>query len=503
MKTGRMILLCLAVLLIFSAPATAGVKGELTIANWEDVNTFDPGWLTSNDRELTIMNCLFNGLVKYKEGSWEVVPDLAESWNVSADGKEITFQLRKNVQFHKNYGEFTAEDVKFSFERIVDPAQKSTEKDNFAQLDHVDVIDKYTAKVVLKDRMAQLFTSTLPSNTGMIVSKKAVEEMGRQKFSLNPVGTGPYQLALWEPKKNVKLEAFDSYWDQKPAIKKLTFVPIVEDATSEMALRTGEIDVGRVALINAPAFKKMRNLNLVTSPSLKYWWIGFTVNKAPFDNLKLRQACRHAIDVDKILKAAFFDITPRANSILPPGMLGHWKDAPAYKVDLKKAKQLLKEGGKPDGFKAALYIWPDEQVRITAEVIKADLAKIGVDVDIQIKEVGAFNKATTSGEPDMYISYFNTTIDPSYAFSWFLSDQEWNLSKWKNKEFDKLFQQGMAEPDPKKRANIYLSAQKLIDEDCWAIWLTNGVKVTVTQKDVDQGPLYPNGRLAPWAMKFK
>ncbi len=502
MKHCRLLLVVFLAVFFLSPALFAGTKDELKIAKWEDINTFDPGWLTSGDRELTIMDCLYNGLVKYKEGTWDVIPDLAESWTKSPDGKEITFKLRKGVQFHKGYGELTAEDVKFSFERIIDPESSSTEKGNWAQLDHVEVIDAYTVKLVLKDYMAQLFTSTLPSNAGMIVSKKAAEKLG-DKYSLDPVGSGPYQLKEWVPKKHVKLTAFDGYWGTKPSVKNLTFIPIVEDATCEMALRTGEIDVGRVSLINAPAFDKNQKINLVVKPALKHWWIGFTVNKAPFDNLKLRQACRAAIDVNKILIGAFFDIAPRANTILPPGLLGHWKDAPAYQVDLAKAKQLLKEGGKPDGFKTNLYIWPDEQVRITAELIKADLALIGVDVEILIKEVGAFNDATTSGEPDMYLSYFNTTIDPSYAFSWFISGEKWNLSKWANKTYDNLIDAGMKEPDNEKRAAIYVDAQKEMDKDCFAIWMTNGVRVVAGRSNVDLGALYPDGRLAPWQINLK
>lgn len=502
-KFGETFVCALMLLLISMSPAFAKGGDELKIARWDDINTFDPGWLTSGDRELTIMRCIYNGLVKYKEGSWEIVPDLAESWKISEDGKEAVFTLKKGVMFHKGYGEMTAEDVKFSFERIIAPESTSTEKGNWGQLDHVEVVDNYTVKLVFKDRMVQLFTSTLSSNSGMIVSKKAAQEMGREKFSFNPIGTGPYQLEEWEPKKHVKLSAFTEYWGKKPSVKNVTFIPIVEDATSEMALRTKEIDIGRVALINAAMYKKKNKLNIIVKPSLKHWWIGFTVTREPFDNIKIREACRYAIDVDKILKAAFFDIAPRANTILPPGLLGHWKEAPVYKPDLKKARQLLKEGGKPDGFKTSLYIWPDEQVKVTAEVIKADLAKIGVDVDIQIKETGAFNATTTAGEADMYISYFNTTIDPSYAFSWFVSGEEWNLSKWANKTYDDLINRGMVENDSTKRAGIYVNAQKEMDKDAFAIWLTHGVRVVAAQKKIDLGDLYPDGRLAPWAINFK
>ena len=507
MKTRKKIRLILALatasLLLISFSVSAVGKDELKIATWEDINTMDPGWLTSVERELTIMNCLYNGLVKYKEGSWEIAPDLAESWEMSTDGKEVTFHLRKGVKFQKGYGEMTAEDVKFSFERIIDPAAKSPEKGSWGQLDHVKVIDKYTVKLVLKDRMAQLFTSTLPLNAGMVVSKKAVEEMGKKKFGFNPIGTGPYQLVAWEPKKLVKLVAFKEYWGEKPKIKQLTFMPIIEDSTCEIALKTGEIDIGRVSLINIKAFEKNRKLKVYNKPGLKYWWLGFTVNKPPFDNLKLRQAVRYAVDVDKILMGAFFGIATRANTMLPPGMLGYWKNAPVYKVDLKKAKQLLKKGGKPNGFKTNLFVWTGDKAKIVAEVIKADLAQIGIEVDIEVKEVGAFNEATNKGQSDMHIQFFTTTIDPGYATSWFTTGNSWNPSQWSNKTYDELLKKGMAESDFEKRAQIYIDAQKEIDKDCWAVWLTHGIKVRVAQSHVDIGKLYPNGRLAPWAMSFK
>ena len=212
---------------------------------------------------------------------------------------------------------------------------------------------------------------------------------------------------------------------------------------------------------------------------------------------------RYAVDVDKVLEAAFFGTAKRANSMLPPGMLGEWKDAPIYEVDLDKAKALLKEGGKPDGFKVTLLVWTDDRAKIAAEVIKADLARIGVEVDILIKEVGAFNESANKGEFSMHIQFFTTTIDPGYATSWFTTGNSWNPSQWSNKKYDTLIEAGMSEVDVKKRAQIYIDAQKEIDKDCWAIWLTNGSKIRVAQDYIDIGKLFPNGRLAPWIISFK
>jgi peptide/nickel transport system substrate-binding protein len=502
MKIGKILMIVAASLLLFSFSVSAVSKEEIKIATWEDISTFDPGWMTSGERELMIMSCLYNGLVKYKEGSWEIVPDLAESWEVASDGKSVVFHLRKNVQFHKGFGEMTAEDVKFSFERIIDPAAKSPEKGTWKLLEKVEVIDKYTVKLILKNKMANLFTSALPMNSGLIVSKKAVEKMGQEKFSKDPIGTGPYQLASWKPKTHVKLAAFDGYWGQSPKIKKVTFLPIVEDSTCETALRTGEINIGRSAMINVKSFKKSSKFNVYSKPALKTYWLGMTVNKPPFDKLELRQAFRYAVNVDNIVEAAFYGTAKRANTVLPPGLPDYWSDAPVYKQDIEKAKRLMKKAGKSGGFKAKLFIPSNDAERIMAEVIKADAAKAGIDVVIEVKEIGAFNDAANKGETDAYIQFYTSTIDPYYIMQWF-AGESWNPSQWRNAEFTELIKKGASEIDPQKRNQIYVDAQKLTDKDCWAIWLTHGTKVWIAQNNVNIGSIYPNGRMTPWTMSFK
>ncbi len=502
MKIGKILMLVATSLLLFSLSVSAGGKDELKMATWEDVNTFDPGWMTSGERELMIMSCLYNGLVKYKEGSWEIVPDLAESWEMAPDGKAVTFRLRKGVQFHKGFGEMTAEDVKFSLERISDPAAKSPEKGQWELLDHVEVIDKHTAKLVLKDKKVNLFSSALPMNTGMIVSKKAVEKMGREKSGKNPIGTGPYQLDSWEPKAHVKLISFEGYWGEKPKIKKVTFLPIVEETTSETALKTGEIDIGRSSMINVKSFEKSSKFKVYSKPALKTHWLGMTVNKPPFDNLKLRQAFRYAVNVDNIVEAAFYGTAKRAHTVLPPGLPDYWADAPVYKQDVKKAKSLMKAAGKAGGFKVKLYIPSNDAERIMAEVIKADASKAGIEVDIEVKEIGAFNEAANKGQTDAYIQFYTATIDPNYIMQWF-AGESWNPSQWRNAEYTALIKEGISEIDPQKRSQIYVDAQKLTDKDCWAIWLTHGTKLWITQSNVNIGEIYPNGRLAPWTISFK
>jgi peptide/nickel transport system substrate-binding protein len=485
------------------APTAVPVsKNELRIQNWGDINTLDPSFMTSTEREFTIMNCIYSGLVKYKVGTWDIEPDLALSWDISADNKQITFHLRKGVQFQKGYGEVTADDVKFSFERIIDPAQKSPEAATWDALDHVEVIDAYTVKLVLKNPSARLFTSTLPLNAGFIVSKKAVEKLG-DAYGLNPIGTGPYQFDHWTPGQETVLVASKDYFGAPAKIEKLIFVPIEESGTMENALKTGEIDVGGISLMSIKAFQANPDLNVYLKPGLKYWWIGFTVNTKPFDNIKAREAVRYAIDVDAILQAAFDGVPQRANTMFPQGMLGRWADAPAYTPDLVKAKALLKEAGYPNGFDATFLMWTSDTNTVIGEVVKSQLAKIGINAKVVVEEVGAFNDATTSGKDNnFHISFFATTVDPGYATSWFICKEKWNLSKWCNPEYDKLWKQADAEMDPQKRADLYVQMQKIIDQDVWAIWLTNDVVAVAMQKYVNPGELFPNGRLAPWQMEL-
>ena len=483
--------------------ATPVSKGELKIANWGDINTLDPAFLTSVEREFTIMNCIFSGLVKYKEGTWDIVPDLATSWDISTDNKEITFHLQKGVQFQKGYGELTAADVKFSFERIIDPAQASPEASSWGALDHVEIIDDYTVKLVLNAPSAKLFTSTLPLNAGLIVSKKAVEALGNVAFGLSPVGTGPYEFDHWTPGQETVLTAFKDYFGVPPKIAKLTFIPIPEIGTAEMAVKTGEVDVAGISLINIAAYQQNPDMQVFLKPGLKYWWIGFTMNKPPFDNLQVREAVRNAIDVDAILKAAFNGIPQRANTMFPPGMLGRWEDAPAYQPDLVKAKALLTDAGYPDGkgLVVTFLMWTDQTNTIIGEVVKSQLEQIGITVNVVSEEVGAFNDATNAGKDNnFYIQFYTTTVDPGYTTEWFQCGQTWNPSQWCNPQYDTLWKQADAEMDPVKRAALYVQMQKIIDQDAWAIWLTNDVVATAMQKYVIPGEIFPNGRLAPWQM---
>jgi len=473
----------------------------LKIGKWQDITTLDPAFMISLNREFTIMNCIYNGLVKYNEGTSDIIPDLAKSWDISSDGHEITFYLQEGVMFHRDYGEMTAEDVKFTIERISDPASSSPFKDMWSSLKTIQVIDRYTVKIILKYQYPSLFTSLLPTNTGMIVSKKAVKAMNVEKFSFNPVGTGPYQFALYAPNNRIELTAFSQYKEMSSSIPRLVFFVKDNKIALEEDMANGRLDVIQLPLVDISKLDSLSNLNVITMAGQQTWWIGFTVNRSNMKNIKIRQAIRSAVDVEKIIDKAFYGFADRANSLLPPGLLGFWENAPVYRQDLVKARQLLKEAGIEDGFKISLIMSPSRSGRIISENIKNDLKKIGIIVDIDARDINAFNKASKSGDCDLYLSFFGSTLEPGYNARWFKTDQPWNLSQWSNPKYDKAVNMAETEMDFKKREDLYIKAQGIIDQDCLAIWLTHGNGIVVHQTEIDIGKVYPNGELAPWTIK--
>ncbi|MDZ7671770.1 MAG: ABC transporter substrate-binding protein [Halanaerobiales bacterium] len=248
-KTIVLIGVLVLVLAITTGVSVAQTE-KMRVALDGKAQTLDPGFLQRSISEWPIMDSIFSGLVKYKPGSYEVVGDLAEKWELSADNKTITFYLKEGVKFHNGYGEVTAEDVKFSFERIIDPENGSPEAESFSKLKEVKVVDDYTVQLILEEPMARLFTSTLPYNAGLIVSKKAVEEMGRDTFASNPIGSGPYQFESWGVNNNISVSRFDDYFGQNAFIEKVEFIPMADQMSQELALRSGEVDFGQVSLEN-------------------------------------------------------------------------------------------------------------------------------------------------------------------------------------------------------------------------------------------------------------
>ena len=345
----------------------------------EDIQNLDPA-IQPGHADSNVAANIFQNLVSFKPGTYDQVNELAESWHGSEDGLRWDFTLKKGIQFHGDYGEVTAEDVKFSFERIAGltkPKLDSPYAGDWAALKEVKVKDKYSGTVVLKEPFAPLMTTTIPQQAGEIVSKKAVEELG-EKFGTKPVGTGPYEFVEWKRKQRISLKRFAKNeaavdFADPPPWEKIDFVVIEEDNPTMIALETDELDFAVLPTNAIDRIKEDGQFDVTSKTTVNYNWIGINVLHENLKDKNVRLAIRYGVDVPSIIEAAFDGRWEQATAILPPGMpIGYWEDAPKYERDVEKAKQYLADAG-AEGLELVMNVGSDEPGSETvAEIVQAE-----------------------------------------------------------------------------------------------------------------------------------
>lgn len=468
----------LLALLVLMAPAVAQSDETLRVRarDGADIETMDPAYYIGSE-ETNIDLALFSKLIRYEADSTELVLDAAESIELSDDGLSLEFTLREGIQFHHGYGEMTAEDVKFSYERFIDPEVDSPYGSDWARLVEVEVVDRYSGRIVLDDVHAPLLSSTLPFTTGSIVSRAAVEELG-ERFATQPVGSGPYYWSSWEPNQRIVLERFDEYYDDLPYFATIEIMPIVDPLIAEFSFDARELDATQISLDSVDRYEEREGVDVDVLDTLRYHWLGFNVQEEPFDDVRVREAVRYAVDVDEILVGAYSDVANRANTMLAPSILGHWEDAPEYQQDLERARELLADAGYEDGFATTITTDDVPVHQQAAAIIQQQLQRVGIDASIEIVQ-SLYEEVGQGRAAGMHYASFSAVLDPGYWFEWFTCDQvgDWNYWGWCNEEYDRLKDEAARTAEPEERAERYVRMQQLIDEDVPAIWVTSGASV--------------------------
>lgn len=460
-----------------AAPAAPAAARVVKIRLYSDIQNLDPANRTSNNDEV-VMDALYSRLVKYAPGTYELINDLAEKIEQSEDGKTITFKIREGVQWPKGYGEVTTEDVKFSFERIADPANKAAYADDWKTLDHVEVVDKYNGKIILKDVFAPLWRTTLPIGSGAIICKKYIEEVGVEKAQLAPLGSGPYYLADWVQKQKITLKRNPEWYGEAPAYDELWFFPMEDDKTAEVALEAGEIDFGLVSIGSIPRYQDNPNVKLVAKPSLRYRWIGMNVENPKLQDINVRQAIRHGIDVEGIVKATYLGQAETAYALVPPGLTGFWADAPHYPRDVAKAKEYLAKAGLTS-LDLRIDIQDTAEYRSWAEIAQQNLKEIGINLTINPMDSSSFwtlGEGDKGKDAELFANNYSMQPDPSWATMWFTCAQVgvWNWERSCIPQFDALHDQALVTLDENKRNDMYIEMQKLIDAECKHLYIVHG-----------------------------
>ena len=484
-----------------AAPAVALAEtpkqgGQMVVTYKDDVSTLDPA-IGYDWQNWSMIKSIFSGLMDYRPGTTELEPDLAESYEISADGLSYVFKLRKGVKFH-NGRELTASDIKYSIERAVDPETQSPGQGFFASIEGFDaaaagnakglsgiaVVDPYTVRFKLS-RPDATFLHVLAINFSFAVPKEAVEKYG-QDFGKNPVGSGAFRMTEWTLGQRVVFERnADYYRAGLPRLDKIVFEVGQEPVVALLRLKRGEVDIlgdgippaNFLEVRNDPANKN----KIVEGGQLHTGYVTMNVRMKPFDNVKVRKAVNMAINKDRIIRIVNGRAVP-ANQPLPPAMPAYDKNYTGYPFDPAKAKALLAEAGFPGGFDTEIFAMnTDPNPRIT-QAIQQDLAAIGIRAEI--RSLAQANVIAAGGESDQApmiwsggMAWIADFPDPSNFYGPILGcggavKGGWNWSWYCNEELDALSAKADAMTSPAKaaeRLDLWRSVfVRIMDDAPWA-----------------------------------
>jgi peptide/nickel transport system substrate-binding protein len=448
-----------------------------------DLQVLDPAFQRGGTEEMVI-NATLVTLTRLKETaaeSWE--PYAAETIE-QVDDKTIRFVLREGLTWTNGHGPVTAEDVKYSFERVADPAKESPWAYQWELLDTVEVVDARTGVIRLKEPYAPLYFTSLPWYGGAIVCKAAVEAAGGRYTTDIPAQCGPYLLSKWEPKVAITLTRNPDWTGEAPAFDELRLIIVEDDKAAELAFEAHEVDYTRISVDSVPRYRATPPAggSLIERSGVRYAWLGMNVDHPNLKDQRVRQAIQHAIDVDTILAGAYSGVAERATGTVPPGFLGHReKNLVAY--DPQKARALLAEAGVGNGFATTITALAGTVEQSKAEIIQANLAEVGITAEITMHDEGTYwNLGLESQGEDwkdlqLTLMEFTGGTDPSENLVWFTPEQVgiWNWERWNNAEFGELYKAALTELDPAKRDAMYKRMQELMEESGAYVFLTHGL----------------------------
>jgi peptide/nickel transport system substrate-binding protein len=480
-------LLTFGLVALVEPPAADAQKKKILNVAAKEPDTLDPHSSTLGQSQ-AISRFMFRGLTRFaiKDGkvtTSEVEPDLAESWTLSPDGTAWTFKLRKGVQFHKGFGEMTAEDVKFSFERQINKTPGTRYGVNLDVIKSIEVVNPQTVQIALKSFDAIFLLRIVGYQQGYIVSKKAAEKYGEQ-FKWNPVGTGPFYFERHSPREKIVLKAFDKYHAGRPQIDEVHWFDVPEDATKLIGLEKGTFDVLYPEAVTADFAGQVEKMGAVIDKRGPGQQERFYINitKPPFDDIRVRRAFMHAID-RKAIKETMYPggLGKVAISCVPPGYFGHIPMTfPEH--DPEKAKKLLAEAGHPNGFTIKNYfISKSFFYPKVLTLAQEQLKKVGINVELQVVEHATFHENIRKNL-NPFVLYGGTRItDADPWLSLFFDSKEIPDPATGNKgtnfahyrAIDDLLAAGRLERDVKKRAAIYAEAQKRMERDLVCLPITD------------------------------
>lgn len=468
--------------------------------------TLEPGTLDTatplSGGDTVYLATMYNPLVAIDHFLPNPALSLAQKWEV-VDPTTINFTLRQGVKFHDGT-DFDAEAVKFNFTRILDPATKGAARATLIDIDHVEAVDKYTAKFVLKAPNATLFTALGTVYGAGMASPTAVTKSGKE-FTSHPVGTGPFVLDQWVPGSHVTVKRNPNYWEKDasgkalPYLDEVTIQAIQDDTVRYANLQTGDVHMTGINQKDWGAADKNSDIAMVKGlPGIPVNSVlAFNLDKAPLDNVNLRKAMAYALDPSVAAKNVYFGYA----DVMQGGMRqpDSWSFAPTPNrplYDVAKAKEFLKAGGQPDGFPVNVMTYTSPQINQQTEVYQEQWSKVGIKAQITTQDV------TTSTD-----SFFVKGLFPAFSTSWsgtsfepndpasrvYSKDATYNpMHRPITPELEDLIVKGKQTYDLEERKKIYQRIDEIVlIEQCFFIPLLYSTGRGYFRKNVGASDIYP------------
>ncbi len=493
----RRTLAVLAAALLATVALAQTSGGVLRVGMQTDPVGLDPH-ITNATSTRNMLENVYDTLVMF-DSSLQIVPGLAESWTASDDGLTWTFTLREGVTFHDGTP-LSSSDVKFSIERISDPAIASPRADDFAVVASIETPDDRTVVMNLTEPFSPLLAK-LAASLNVIVSEAAVEQYG--DLQENVIGTGPFRFVEYLPQTRMVLERNEDFWGTDAAGNALPYLDGIEfifypDPTARStAIQTGNADfIEYVPAADVEILRADPNVEVVGGLSANFRSIYLNVERAPFDDVNVRRAMSYAIDEQAVVDLALFGTggVPATGTTIPASNFYGVGDSPYVGQDLEAAREALAASDYPDGFAFDLYVTSTyDFLRTPAEVIQANLAEIGITANIVAEDWSIYLPKALEGDFEATLLGESGQSDPDdFLFNVFYTDNGGNLGNFSNAELDALLERGRQASDQDERRAIYAEAQEIILDQAPHVFLFHSSQYEALRQDVRGFEHFPN-----------
>jgi peptide/nickel transport system substrate-binding protein len=473
--------------------ASWAVRGDqLHIRNYTDVSSLDPPFMISGADGI-IGDAIFQKLIRFKRnGTWNTELDAAEYF-AAVDDTHYAFRLKRGQMFSNGFGEMTADDVKFSFERIIDPDLNAINSPDMGTLSHVEVHDRYSGTIVLKSPYAA-FITIAAAGYG-ILSRKAVESVGGRFGARPPCCSGPYLFHDWQAQRKTILKRNPLWEGPDAAFSEIHIYAMTDAKAAEMAFEAGQLDCAEISVESvSPLQSNMPpNSEIQIHPSGRSAWLGMNQSNPALQDIRVRKAIQYAVDVEAVVEAAWFGLAEPALGPIPRGMVGCRERALIPdKGDADKARALLEEAGVELPLRLRIDTNSDSQELTAVQVIQWSLKKVGIEVDIRMQENSTFLSIGQEEYGDqwqdiqLFFQSFIGGADPYFALVWFTSKQmgQWNWERFSNEEFDRLNDQALATTVEADRNRMYQRMQDIMEESGCYRFISNGVMPQIIRNTI-------------------